>query len=438
MPRDTVVRGPSLCASPAGRGMDPAAVRIDNGPARLTLSDEQVSRGLLAVGAPGFGKTVGLLQIAERLREGATPRDVFIFFDTKGDYRERLLTRGDEVLDYGRDATAFWNIYEDILADGARDDQIYDNAFEVATGLFAEKIEHSPNRFFPQNGRDAVMGLLYSFAMQGVADADYRRRVLNNRALAEFFRQWFTPRNIAQELSKFARTKSIVTSFCNGDPNAPVMTPQSQGVLSEAAEVGREIFKGSFAEAGDFSIRRFVRGKGARALFVEYDLARGNALLPIYRALCDLALKEALSRGCNADGGRVYVFMDELRLVPGLAYLENAINFGRGMGLSVVAGIQNSSQITQVYGEDAMKSILDNFGTALIFNTANGDTRRLLAERVGRHVRFESAANTRGQLSEIRTVSNVIEDWDITSLDRGQCIVHTIGSDPYRFQFPNR
>ena len=125
MPRDTVVRGPSLCTSPAGREMDCAAVRIDNGPARLTLTDEQVSRGLLAVGAPGFGKTVGLLQIAERLREGATPKDVFIFFDTKGDYRERLLTRGDEVLDYGRDATAFWNIYEDILADGARDDQIY-------------------------------------------------------------------------------------------------------------------------------------------------------------------------------------------------------------------------------------------------------------------------------------------------------------------------
>lgn len=438
MPRDSVIRGLSLHNAPSGREIDSAAVRIDNGQSRLLLTNEQVSRGLLAVGAPGFGKTVSLLQIAEGLRESASSRDVFVFFDTKGDYKARLSADGDEVLGYGQDSTVFWNIYEDVLADGTDDDQIYDNAFEVVTSLFTDKIEHSQNRFFPQNGRDTVMGLLYSFARQGLADTNFRRRVLNNKALAEFFRQWFTPKNITQELGKFSRTKSIVTSFSNGDPNAPVMTPQSQGVLSEAAEVGREIFKGSFAKIGDFSIRRFVRSKGARALFVEYDMALGNTLLPVYRVLCDMVLKEALSRGCNADGGRVYVFMDELRLVPNLAYLENAINFGRGMGLSVFAGIQNSSQITQVYGEDAMKSILDNFGTALIFNTSNGDTRRLLGERIGKHVRLESSANMRGQLNETRTVSNVIEDWDITSLDKGQCIVHTIGSDPFRFRFPDR
>lgn len=433
--RTTVIAGPELKRGPY-RAED-AAIRIVNEEGLcFSMSREELSRSLLAVGSPGVGKSVGLLQIAGELRDAASDRDVFVFFDTKGDYAHRLGRPRDVVLSYGENATVAWNIFEEIMAEGVSDDAVYDNAYEIATMLFSEKIQNAQNPFFPKNGRDIVMGLLYALTMRRVSGTD-RTQSLDNRALAEFFRKKFTVNEIAQALRQFERTEGLITSFSNGGSGA-VMTPQSQGVLAEAAEVGREIFKGSFARGGDFSIRRFVRERGGRALFVEYDLAKGYTLLPIYRTLCDMVLKEALSRGSGEQQGRVYVFMDEMRLLPGLQYLENAINFGRGMGLTVIGGIQNSSQIAQVYGDAAMRSILDSFGTMLVFNTSNGETRRLIEERIGKHVRMENVMDTRARMSEQQRISSVVEDWDITLLKKGQAIVHTVGSHPYLFQFPNR
>jgi len=71
----------------------------------------------------------------------------------------------------------------------------------------------------------------------------------------------------------------------------------------------RDLFLGVFAEHGTFSIRNFVRKKGGRALFIEYDLAIGSVLTPIYKLMFDLALKEALGRTKSA--GNVYLICDE-------------------------------------------------------------------------------------------------------------------------------
>ena len=62
-----------------------------------------------------------------------------------------------------------------------------------------------------------------------------------------------------------------------------------------------------------FSIRQAMRSKGGRSIFIEYDLATGEVMTPMYRLLVDLALKEALSRQSN---GRTYLFLDELKLLP--------------------------------------------------------------------------------------------------------------------------
>lgn len=438
---NTVIKGPAIQKVNHIGSEEPALIDIINVSGQhFSMTEEQVTRSILAIGAPGCGKTVALLQIAEELRSRSSDKDVFIFFDTKGDYMRRLYSKGDAVLDYrssDRENIA-WNIFKEIMADGHETDKIYDNAYELATILFSDKIDISPNPFFPKNGRDVVMGILFSIAMQGLSDPSFYNENMNNRYLADFFRgDQFTPANIAALLKKYPETSGIVTSFYNGKSDA-ILSPQSQGVLSEAAETGREIFKQNFATAGDFSVRNFVRSKGDKALFVEYNLSIGNTLLPIYRALCDLALKEALARETGSDGGRVYLFMDELRLLPALQYLENAINFGRGMGLTIVAGIQNCDQISQMYGEDAMHSILSSFGTAMIFNTPNGNTRKLLKARLGENLRLENIPDVHGRMEEKERISSVIEDWDITTLGKGQTIIHTVGIDPYTYTFPNR
>ena len=69
--------------------------------------------------------------------------------------------------------------------------------------------------------------------------------------------------------------------------------------------VVRDIFIGVFNEKGGFSLRNFVRQKGERTLFIEYDLSIGNVLAPVYKIMFDLALKEAL--GQTKNRGNVYV-----------------------------------------------------------------------------------------------------------------------------------
>ena len=66
-----------------------------------------------------------------------------------------------------------------------------------------------------------------------------------------------------------------------------------------------KIFSGSFAKPGNFAIREAVTKKGGKAIFLEYDLASGNLLEPIYTVLLDLAMKE--DTGAFA-GGRECLF----------------------------------------------------------------------------------------------------------------------------------
>ena len=78
--------------------------------------------------------------------------------------------------------------------------------------------------------------------------------------------------------------------------------------------------------------------------FIEYDLSIGDVLSPIYTLLFDLALKEALGR--TASQGNVYLIVDELKLLPNLRHLEDGINFGRSLGVKILAGLQSIDQLT--------------------------------------------------------------------------------------------
>ena len=73
--------------------------------------------------------------------------------------------------------------------------------------------------------------------------------------------------------------------------------------------------------------------------------------------------------------GRVYVICDELKLLPHLLHLEDGINFGRSVGVKIVAGIQSMEQLYEVYGEIGGKNIASGFQTTICFHTNNQATR---------------------------------------------------------------
>ena len=130
--------------------------------------------------------------------------------------------------------------------------------------------------------------LLVSVLSDAKADPSVAAKLLNN---ADFLHFLVTsgPEDLQDQLSAYEDLTAAATYIAGG-------SEQAQGVISEMYSVIRDLFIGVFALKGDFSIRRFVRGRGGRVLFLEYDLAIGNVLTPIYRPRLTWRSRKRLGR----------------------------------------------------------------------------------------------------------------------------------------------
>ena len=198
-----------------------------------------------------------------------------------------------------------------------------------------------------------------------------------------------------------------------------------------------EYFIGILAEhdpANSISMRGAVRGKGGKAIFVEYDLAVGETLTPMYRLLIDQALKEALSRTRRA--GNVYFIADEFKLLPKLQHIDDALNFGRGLGVRVMAGIQSIDQLYDVYGKDRGAVIAGGFGSIFAFHTNDGSSRDYITKRFGANcIVYEYTSSQRNAIVTKERDGNTVEEWDQLELGLGQAVIGLGYDAPFLFQF---
>src|SRR3990172_4113304 len=212
-------------------------------------------------------------------------------------------------------------------------------------------------------------------------------------------------------------------------------SPQTQGVISEFQQLIREIFVGNFRKPGTLSLRKAIRNKRGRIIFIEYDLGIGGMLTPIYRLMLDMAIKEALGR--KKSEGNVWFIIDEFRLVPNLQHIDDGANFGRSLGAKFVVGVQNVEQVFHAYGEALARSILSGFMSTIAFNVNDAATRSYIQGLFGKNRKREvymASVQSRGLVEQVRE-ANVVEDWDITSLPVGRAIIGFPAQEPFLFQF---
>ena len=155
----------------------------------------------------------------------------------------------------------------------------------------------------------------------------------------------------------------------------------------------------------------------------------GSSLLPVYRVLIDLAIKEALGLGraklrAGLVHDNVYFILDEFALLPRLSHVSDGINFGRELGLKFLVATQNVNQVLAGYSGEAGQSILGGFGTVFAFRLPDEASRTLLRQRYGinrKKVTTTSAVRADGVHQTI-VAGNVVEDWQMSGLQMGQCI----------------
>lgn len=409
-------KGPAARAALVGTSLQGAK-------ANVPLDDLILSKHILYTGAIGTGKSNAIFQLVEQIQSSMGADDVMLIFDSKGDFYQNFHRKGDIVFSNdskasGPDGSDYWNVFEELRLAHSLEEECY----EIARSLFQERKQNTQQPFFPNAAADIFAGVLLHFARSG------GKRSLNNAVLRDFF-DGAGAAEIIAVLEKHPDLKAMQNYISHDDSG------QTQGVLSELQQLVREIFVGNFRKPGAISMRNAVRSKGGKTLFVEYDLAFGNVLSPIYRVLLDMAIKEALGR--EKSEGNVWFIIDEFRLVPGLQHVDSGVNFGRSLGAKFVISVQNVDQVFHVYEEAPARSILSGFQTTISFRVSDPTTREFVKALFGKNRKREVYTATiasRGVIESVRE-ANVVEDWDITNLPDGAAIIGLPTEEPFLFQF---
>lgn len=389
----------------------------------VPLDKELLSRHIMFLGGIGTGKTNAFFQVMRQIRTTMTKDDVMIVFDTKGDFYNEFYRPGDVVISNdetatGPDGANYWNIFNEIELD----EHMEENIVEISKTLFHSKIEKTNQPFFPNAAKDLFAAVLTHFCRnKGTLNG-------NNEELRAFLDR--SPTGEIREMLKQHKDLTAMVSYISDD-----RSPQTQGVMSELQQLTREIFIGNFKKSGTMSMRDLVRSKGGKIIFIEYDLGIGNMLSPIYSLLYDMAIKEALCR--KKSEGNVYFVADEFRLIPNLNHIDDAVNFGRSLGVKFMMGIQNVDQMYEVYGESRARSIMSGFLTTVAFRVNDVASKEYIKNLHGVNRKKEvymASVQGRGIVEQVRD-ANVVEDWDITGLGLGQAIIGLPGRPPFLFQF---
>ena len=133
--------------------------------------------------------------------------------------------------------------------------------------------------------------------------------------------------------------------------------------------------------------------------------------------------------------GSVMFVIDEFKLLPQLMHIDDALNFGRGLGVKVFAGIQSVDQVYAGYGEERGRALLSGFMNCFCFQTPDYSSRQYITQRFGENC-VQLLYQARNESLSYQREGHALEDWDVLNLKVGQAAVDLAGEKPFLFQFP--
>lgn len=410
----------------------------------LWLDREALSKHLLLLGGIGSGKTNVFNFIIAELLKRQHPSDIIFIFDTKGDFGDRFYepNNPNHVLignseKYSGD-TWYWNVFGELEeADGSFGRTGEFAAKEIAKELFEGRgSDHQP--FFGLAAADLVSKVIIDFERR--AELTGNRSILNNAALVD----WLSRADLGAYTDLVRRNPDFASAqLYFGDPNQgsnQKLTAQALGVFAYINLMKNDLLHGIFAahdSRREFSMRKLVRNRGRygdkKVVFVEYDIQTGEVLGPMYRLLFDLALKEALGASRDREGNVMFV-IDEFKLLPNLMHIDDALNFGRSLGVKVFAGLQSIDQIMDVYGEDRGRAMLSGFMNAFCFQASDYNTRQYVCERFGENM-YQLIYRSESEYQSIQKEGHAVESWDVRGFAPGTAAIDLVGKPPFIYSF---
>ena len=203
---------------------------------------------------------------------------------------------------------------------------------------------------------------------------------------------------LAVALAKEAQRKSIeslldiiakasLTDFCNYFKDtfaaAFVSKEAEKGTASVRSTLLNKIERLKYLkDGGKFSIKDWVNN-GTGWLFITSKPNQLDTLRPLISAWIDIAIKGMFERPHSASNDKMWFILDELPALQKIPALKIGLAQGRKYGACVVAGIQNISQLEEIYGAAGSTSLLDMFNTRFYFAVSDNQIAEYASKSLG-------------------------------------------------------
>jgi len=354
-------------------------------------------------GATGSGKSVLMREMAYKaLSRG----DRAIFLDPNGDMYSKFGRKGDVLLNPYDSRTEGWTFFNEIRKE-------YDF--------------HRYALSIVPRGQTAEAEEWASYGRLLLRETARKLQLVGAGTVQNLF-HWTT---IAppEELREFLEGTTAESLFAGSSEASKALT-SARFVLSDKLPEHLNM------PMGDFSLRDWLdSGKGN--LFITWREDMADALKPLISAWIDALFASILSMPEDEDR-RIWAFIDELASMEKLSTLEAALTKGRKHGLRVVAGLQSTAQLDDIYGEKSAQTLRSCFRSLIVLGGSKTDpaTCKALSEALGQHeVERDRYGKSTGQrttrsTSEEVKLEYVVQPSEIASLPDLQGYVAFSGDYP--------
>ena len=300
-------------------------------------------------GAQGTGKSQQFFRLMKQVRERGKRA---IVYDPTGEFTAAFYRDGKDILMNPLDARSpCWTVWQEI-----RETYHFDN---LANGLIPDPPSGDP--FWSLAGRMVLKDVYRVLGEQG--------------------------RSTNHELYDAIATSNLTDlhELLKGTAGASYVDPVTERVgmsLKMTVQNQLESFRFLHDQGTPFSIREWVTQDSDSWMFITAREAMREALKPVLSLWIDTAIKSVLDLA-PIHRERLWFFLDELPTLQKLDILKLALTGTRKYGLCCVIGVQDFSQLTEIYGQHQARTIISGCQTKLLLRVTDGSAAQILAKLMG-------------------------------------------------------
>ena len=393
----------------------------------VPISRDRETRHFFVLGAIGSGKTQviwNILQsILHRMRSG--PEDRLILYDTKSDMTARLPVADSELILLAPwDARTWaWDVGKDI-----------ENASDAAT--FAERlIPESKDKFWSEAPRQIVKSCIQHLQATHGTQWSWKdlSRALNSQETILGAIMLYAP-NLAPVFvgggggptSTGASLLSSMNAFTGSIDDLSRAWDNTDPFTGQEIEPGRVIPRVSLRDWALTPIvqRRVIILQGNKR-YLTLERAYIQTIISAFGAIMNSPeMPDSKTR-------RIWFLLDEF---PQLGKLENFAQYlevGRSKGLCVLLGLQDLSQLREIYGRETADVWAAICGTYIVCRSQGVETVRWLTQFFGeRSVKSRRVSFTNSEKGVRKTITEVIESEPVVTCHDLNALGDNRGSSP--------